>query len=297
MVNGIQAGRGLQDVTAVAMPIPTARLQRAHGIARVAFAAGPSGRGARLTTLYQEGQVKARVPKVYGGPAEAVFINTAGGITGGDRFETAFTVEDGATAVATSQAAERLYRSPGGAPGVVHNQVVVGAHADAGWLPQETIVFDGAALNRTLTIDVAETARLVAVESVVLGRAAMGERVRQLHLTDQWRVTRGGRLVFADATRLIGDPVAVLSGRATGWCAGEPASAFATVLLMGPDVEARLDAARDALGDLSGLGGASAWNGLMVVRLLSPNGSTMRRDLAILLPRLMARPLPRVWSL
>jgi urease accessory protein len=258
---------------------------------------GAIGRQARLTELYQEGQVKARVPKVHGGPAEAVFINTAGGITGGDQFTTRFEVMDGAVAVATSQAAERLYRSPGGRPGRVDNHVVVGARAEAGWLPQETIVFDGAALERQLTIDLHDTARLIAAETVVLGRTAMGERVRALHFVDRWRVTRGGHLVFADATRLIGDPVAILSGRATGRLAEGAASAFATVLIAAPDAEARLDAARAALSGLSVLGAASAWNGLLIARLIGTDGSTLRRELVILLTQLTGRPLPRVWSL
>lgn len=273
------------------------RLQRAHGVARVSFAAGPNPPAARLVELYQEGQVKARVPKVHGGPAEAVFINTAGGITGGDRFSTRFEVMDGAVAVATSQAAERLYRSSGGRPGVVENHVVVGADAEAGWLPQETIVFDGAALERRLTIDLHDTSRLVAVETVLLGRAAMGERVRALHLVDHWRITRGGRLVYADAMRLVGDPDVILSGRATGRLAAGPASAFATFVVAAPDAEARLEATRAALGALGVLGAASAWNGLLVARLIGADGSTLRRDVAILLAQLTGRPLPRVWSL
>ena len=77
----------------------------------------------------------------------------------------------------------------------------------------------------------------------MLGRAAMGETVRNVTLRDSWRIRRAGRLVFADGLRIDGDSTSVLAGGATGG----GAAALATLVLVAPDAEARLDAARAAL--------------------------------------------------
>ena len=133
-------------------------------------------------------------------------------------------------AVVTTQAAERIYRRSNGT-GEVETTIDVAAGARLDWLPQETILFDRSALSRRLVADIDPTATLLAVESVVLGRAAMGERIRDASILDSWRIRRGGKLVFADSLRLDGDATAIMAGGATG----NGATAFATVVLVAPD--------------------------------------------------------------
>ena len=170
----------------------------------------------RLDRLYQSGSAKVRLPRVgTGEPLQAILINTAGGITGGDQLGYEVAVGDGATAVVTTQAAERIYRRATGTASV-ETTISVGAGGRLDWLPQETILFDRSSLTRRLAADVHETGRLLAVEAVVLGRAAMGEAVREASLSDLWRIRRGGRLVFADGIRLDGDAREIMAGRATG---------------------------------------------------------------------------------
>jgi urease accessory protein len=195
----------------------------------------------------------------------------------------------------TAQAAERIYRRAEGV-GRVRTRLAVGAGARAAWLPQETIVFDGAGLDRALDVDLAAGAALVACESLVLGRTAMGERVRRLDLVDRWRITIDGRLAFADGLRLKGDTAAILSGPATG--AG--ASAFATLVAAGPGIEARLERLRalaDALGGDGAEAGASLVDRVLVARILAVDGRALRRLLAPFAECLLEGPLPRVWSL
>jgi urease accessory protein len=272
-------------------------LQRARGEVRVAFAADGEG-GTRLVTLYQAGSGKARLPRPpAGGPPVAVLLNTAGGLTGGDRFEIDLTVGDGAAAIATTQTAERVYRRLAGCARVA-TRLSVGRGARLSWLPQETIVFDDAGLDRSLDIELAEGARLVACEAIVLGRAAMGETVRRAELRDRWSVRIGGRLAFADRLRLVGDAAAILAGPATGG----GARAFATLVVAGEGATERLDAVRERLAAaLDGIGerveaGASALEAVVVVRLLSADATLLRAVLARLLTAIEARPLPRVWS-
>jgi urease accessory protein len=276
-------------------PVPAVpRLQRARGRSRVSFRL--SDGVTRLGELWQEGCAKVRMPRVHDdrGPV-AVLINTSGGITGGDEIVVEARWEPGARATVTAQAAERIYRRSAGV-GRVRTRLSAGSGAHAAWLPQETIVFDGAGLDRALDIDLSPDASLVAVESLVLGRTAMGERVRRLDLVDRWRLAIGGRLVFADALRLKGDAEAILSGPATGG----GAAAFATLVAVGSDPDGRLAAVRATLDPLVGPGleaGASVIGPVLAVRLLAVDGRALRRALVPVAETLTGGPLPRVWSL
>lgn len=226
-----------------------------------------------------------------------MLVNTAGGVTGGDRLDWRLEAGPGAALVATSQAAERVYRSAGGEAEVTVT-LVLGAGASLDWLPQETILFDGARLGRRLEADMAEDARLLLLETVVLGRAAMGETVRTGALRDQWRIRRGGRLVHAEALRLGGGPADAIARAQSGIATLGGARAFATLVEIGPDPVPRLDAARRLLAGLSGVvAAASLREGALILRFLAEDNAPLRAGLIRFLMGFRAEPLPRVWSL
>ncbi len=275
---------------AAVRPPAIAALERARGIARLTVSAEDAR--TRLVENYQSGSAKIRFPRTHtGDPFTAVLVNTAGGITGGDRFSWSVTVGQGATATVTAQAAERIYRRTAGDAAVATRLSV----ADGGaldWLPQETILFDRSSLRRTLAADVAPSARLLAVESIVLGRTAMGETTRDVTVRDSWRIRRGGRLVFADGLRFDGDTAMTLAGTATG----KGARALATIVLLAPEAESAIDRARSALIDRWGEAGVSAWDGMLVARLIAPDGQALRADVVRLIETLRGRSMPRVWT-
>ena len=269
-------------------PTPAA-LERVRGVARVRVAG--DGGTTRLVENFQSGSAKVRFPK----PADrsvmdVVLLNTAGGLTGGDRISFSVAAGAGARATVTTQASERIYRRRDGDV-EVETALAIEAGATLDWLPQETILFDRSSLRRRLAADLHPTGKLLAVEAIVLGRAAMGERVRSATLADSWRVRRGGALIFADGVRLDGDSVAILDGGATGG----GAAAMATVLLVAPDAESALPAAREALAGAAGEVGASAWNGMLVARLLAVDSYALRADLTRLFETLRGTTMPRTW--
>lgn len=271
------------------------RMQRARGRARVGFSRHADG-STRLADLYQESCAKVRLPKSYDGMPTAVFINSAGGLTGGDRVEFSVVWGEGAAATVTSQAAERVYRRSSDFAGI-DNHLTVGAGARALWLPQETILFDRSALKRRLVVDIAASASLVAVETIVLGRTAMGEEIGETSVVDDWRVRRDGRLVYADALRLEGDARAILSGPATGG----GARAFGTLLFVDAAAEARLAGVREMLtARLDGVAAeaaASAFDGMLSIRCLAQDGRALRAIVEPAIETLTGRPLPRPWSI
>ena len=265
--------------------LPSENMQRAKGRAAVGFGA----RG--LTQLYQSGCAKVLLPKNFQPTPEAVIINTSGGVTGGDRLAYSATVEEGAALTVTTQAAERIYRASSGV-GHITNTLTLGANTKLAWLPQETILFEGAALKRQLNVSMAASAGLLAAETLVLGRRAMGETLQQAALSDQWRVRRGGKLVYADALRFSAPfsethSPATLNGH----------RALATVVYIAPDAESRLLQARGLLGFAGVEAAASAWNGILALRFVADDAQPLRAALIRFLTEFRGATLPRVWHM
>lgn len=271
--------------------LTTGAMQRAKGVGRVRFDK-TDGR-TRLSDLYQSGSMKIRLPKVYGQPSTAVLINTSGGLTGGDSFAFDVTTGKGSHAIVTSQTAERAYRSAGGSAKVT-GRFSAGEAATLEWLPQETILFDASNLSRSMEADLGTNTRLLMIESVVLGRKAMGETIRHLRFRDSWRIRRNGKLVFADDIRLDGDPQTVFAGPATG----NRGHAFATFVDCATDAEDRLDLARRLIDDRptpETQAAASAWNGVLTARFVSTDSHDLRKTLMTFLTGYRSAELPRVW--
>jgi urease accessory protein len=242
----------------------------------------------RPSRLHEHGSSRVRFPGAPARELEAVTVNTAGGIAGGDRFAFDVTLDEGAAAVVSSAAAEKVYRSLG-PDATIAVRLDLRDGARLAWLPQETILFDGARLNRTIEVALAPDAQLLLAEAVVFGRTAMGESVQEGRLFDRWRVRRGGRLVFAEALRLAG-AIADKLGRAAVTRGGV---AVATVLTA-PGDDTDVQAVR-GLENVQGEVGASAWNGIAVTRLVARTGAALRHDLTLVLGVLRTSPLPRLW--
>ena len=125
----------------------------------------------------------------------------------------------------------------------------------------------------------------------MLGRTAHGETVHEGYFRDSWRVRRDGVLVYADETRLDGRIDEAVRGRAL--LGGM--RAFASLLLVSPDAESKLHAVRDAIAGAPAEGGASAWNGMLAVRLVADGSLSLRRSIVAVLKALGTH-LPRVWN-
>ena len=278
----------IQDLVSPAATTPTP-LQRAQGEGRIEVKS--DGGLTRLARLYQDGCAKIRLPRDHAARSlEAVLINTSGGLTGGDRMSWRVDALAGTALTLSTQACEKVYRARDGeARMAVSLNAATGARID--WLPQETILFDGAALARTLDADLAADAQLLAVEAVVLGRTAMNETVHTGLLRDRWRIRREGKLVFADDLSFAG-PIARIADLAPSLGGGR---AFASVLLVADDAQRWLAPVREALGPN---GGASAFDGKLFCRIAAEDGLALRRSLLPALKVLRdGEPCPRVWRL
>ena len=245
-----------------------------------------------LDRFRQEGCLKARLPRPERSAwTQVVTLNSAGGIAQGDRLDTEITAGDGTSLTVASQAAERYYRCDAGGPAVVRTALTLGAGASMEWLPQETILFEGCRVDRRLDVDLTPDAWFLGVETLVFGRLAMGETLARVHLQDRIRLRRGGRLMWQDVVRLDGAGQALLDRAAV---AGG-GRAVATLLLAGPGAGDCVDGLRAALTPFHA--GVSAFDGIVVARIVSVDGACARAAIVAALAALRAgRPLPRVWS-
>ncbi len=263
---------------------------RAIGTVRLSVRADQAGQ-TRIEDLRQSGSMKLVFPQTHRKDVETVLVNTAGGITGGDGFSTDFTVQHGATLTVTTQAAERAYRAQRGETGRVRTDATVQSDAQLNWLPQELILFERCALQRRLHIDLAPDARLLMIEPVVFGRAAMGEALRDILFHDRIMITRGGSPLYTDATMLRGDATTHLARRAIA----DGAGAMASLVLVRPDAASQLAPIRAALPATAGA--SMIADDTLVMRQLAPDGYALRRTLVPILQRLTNNTLPTSWRL
>jgi urease accessory protein len=242
----------------------------------------------RRGILHESGSLRVRFPSPEDEGLSGVFVNTAGGVAGGDRFDIEIAAADGSKLTLTTAAAEKVYRAPGQAAELnIALKVAAGAHL--GWLPQETILFDRARVRRRFDIDLDATASLLLCEIVVFGRTAMGERMEQGEFVDRWRLRRGGKLVFAETVRLDGNIGAKLARSAVA----RGGAAIGTALIV-PGDEALIERLRDASESFGGEVGISAWNGFAMARFCAQDAARLRADMMTVLARTGAA-LPRLW--
>ena len=243
----------------------------------------------RRRHLHESGSLRVRFPSPEAEGLSAVFVNTAGGVAGGDRFDIEIATGEGSRLAVTTAAAEKVYRAAG-PPSQLNIALKLAADSHLAWLPQETILFDRAQVLRRIDIDLAQSASLVLCEIVVFGRSAMGERMLSGQFVDRWRLRRGGRLVFAETVRLDGDigeklrqPAIANGGVAVG-----------TALIV-PGDEALVERIRALSESFSGEVGISCWNGFAMARFCAQDAARLRADMMAVLGRAGGAALPRLW--
>jgi urease accessory protein len=243
----------------------------------------------RRRHLHESGSLRVRFPSPEAEGLSAVFVNTAGGVAGGDRFDIEIAAGEGSRLAVTTAAAEKVYRAAG-PPSQLNIALKLAPRSHLAWLPQETILFDRAQVSRRIDIDLAESASLLLCEIVVFGRAAMGERMLSGQFVDRWRMRRGGRLVFAETIRLDGDIGEKLRQSAVA----KGGVAVGTALIV-PGDEALVERVRALAESFRAEVGISCWNGFAMARFCAQDAAKVRADMMAVLGRASGSALPRLW--
>jgi urease accessory protein len=261
-----------------------------RAVGRASLVVAATEAGTVRTHVHEAGSLRLRFPNSQvSGTLDAVIVNTAGGMTGGDRFD--FDIEVGAKAnlTVTTAAAEKIYRSLG-PPTEIAVKLGVGHGGKLIWLPQETILFDRIRLERTIDVTMAPGASLLLSEATVFGRGAMGESVHEGHFRDRRRVRLDGKLVFAETTGLDGNIAQRLARRAVTR-GGVAIGSILKVPVSDEDTAAMRSIQDGCVGEV----GISIWNGFALARLVAPDSATLHHDLSDVLKGFGVHPLPRLW--
>ncbi len=279
------------------VPVTTGKV-KVEGGAAVRFAMD----GARtvLKELYQQDPIRLLFPNNPPGELTiGILTTTSGGLVGGDKINIDVVAEANTQAMVMAQAAEKIYRSTGDSC-LIDISITAGQDAWFEWLPQETILHQGARMRRTTRLKLTTSARILAGEFLVFGRHAMGEKMTEGFVRDCWEVSVDGRLTWADAFHMEGavneiiDHPAGLNG-ATG---------MANIVYGGIDAAQHLDLARCILGEKDQVrSAATVVNNILLVRWIGSDVFALRQSFADFWTKFrkqvggQPQRLPRLWDI
>jgi urease accessory protein len=199
-----------------------------------------------------------------GGACHVYLLHPPGGVVAGDQLSINAAVEHDAQALITTPAAGKFYRSGGGEAQQTIN-LTIAENASLEWLPQETIVYQGAQLNSSMNIDLADHAHFIGWEILALGRPAAGEGFDNGAASLNWRISRAGRLFYMERLRLDAEAFQARWGLAGHSACG--------TLFVYPATALQLAAVQDLIGDEANRG-VTLIEGLLICR-----GLDLRADL------------------
>ncbi len=231
---------------------------------------------------------------------QAIILHPPSGIAGGDQLAIAVDVEPGAHAQLTTPGAGKWYRS-GGPEASQTLELGVADGATLEWLPQETIVFDGARARMATRVTLAADSRFIGWDILCLGRAAAGERFANGRFDLFYRVDRNKQPIWLERGGFAGgDP---MLASPAGWA---DATVCGTLLCSYPDLPRQAATLLEALRAVAPADGArhglTSLPGVLVARYLGDSGEAARLWFTalwqILRPACCGRPvvLPRIWN-
>ncbi|HQT26658.1 MAG TPA: urease accessory protein UreD [Burkholderiales bacterium] len=232
-----------------------------------------------------------------GGVCHVLLLHPPAGIAGGDRLEIEALLEEGSHALMTTPGAGKFYGSIG-PEASVSCQFEVGKNAVLEWLPQETIVFDGAKARTTTKVNLDEEASFIGWEVICLGRRASGERFDSGFLGLSTRLERNGIPFWLERGLLEGgSPLLKSKAGLSGF------SSSCTLLASGKGMSpALLAACREILPQETGaLHGLTMLPDLLVGRYLGHSSEAARAWFVdiwrLLRPAMIGRDPhpPRIW--
>jgi len=230
---------------------------------------------------------------------QAILLHPPSGIVGGDHLEITARVGPAAHAQLTTPGAGKWYRS-GGAEASQMLAFTVADSAVLEWLPQETIVFDGAKSRMDTRVQLGNGSRYLGWEILCLGRSASGERFSHGHVALHTRIERNGQPLWLERGRIDGNDPMLAS--IAGWAGASIGGTLVATLAAGDDVAALLEACRAIAPADHAEHALTALPNLLVARYLGHNSEAARLWFAelwyILRPALLGRSAltPRIWN-
>ena len=223
-----------------------------------------------------------------GAPCHVYVLHPPGGIVAGDRLELDIHLEPGSHALLTMPGASKFYRSIGPTARLAQ-RFHLGADSTLEWLPQDSIFFAGARASLDSRFTLAPGARLLAWETLCLGRPVMNERFDHGALDSRLHIEMPDDPGLYERLRIEGGQLDKLAGHPllATFCAS-------------PADPALLEHIRALLDELDNPAGATLLGSLLVIRLLDHDNQhlqhTLQRLWHVLRPAVIGLPAcpPRI---
>ena len=242
--------------------ISTNNYQRAKGKLKISFM--NSNDETSIHDLYQSGALKVLIPKSKSKYAEAVLINTGGGIVGGDNLSIEVEAAKKTNTWITTQASEKVYKSSS-EQSILNTKVTLEDNSTLFWCPKETILFHNSKLIRNLDFDIKTSSKLLIIENIVFGRLASGELNADCFFSDHWRIKRDEKLIFAE-NFLFEDKKTMYRKTNLG-----NYRSLLNIMYLSKDSKNFLNKMRNIISSESIFGEASHWNDFISLRALAKN--------------------------
>jgi urease accessory protein len=255
--------------------------------------------GNRKTTLgskHHDGPLVVQKP-LYpegGEVCHAIVVHPPGGIAGGDELKLRVTTEAQASALLTTPGATKWYRSAGP---WARQDLAFDVQGTLEWLPQESIVFDGALAQTEIEADLAAGAGLIGWDIVCLGRTGSGERYARGSYRTSIQVRREGKPLWLERGRIDGGGKLLESPAGLD---GQPV--FGTLFASFLNLNQELLNEMRKTGPATGRGAVTLLPGILLARYLGDSSEAARRYFTalwrILRPALTGREAiePRIWG-
>lgn len=182
------------------------------------------------------------------GVCHAIIVHPPAGIAGGDHLSFNMQASQAAHALVTTPGAGKWYKT-NQKQAFQHIEITVKDSAIFEWLPQETMLFNGACANSSTKIMLDQSASFIGWDMLVLGRQACAEQFSQGNYQSSLQLYRDDKLLVTDRLSFSGNDRFLSSclgmhGQAVMgslWAVAPPAQRNSTTL------EAQIDQIRELM--------------------------------------------------
>ena len=262
------------------------QLQRSYGKVDIKF------KNDNIVKFFQKGSSKALIPNTHNDYKQIVLINTAGGITGGDKFCIGLEL-DNSKICGSTQAAEKIYKGDI-KEGKIDLDINLKNNSTLFWLPKEMILFNNCNLKRQINVNLSTNSNLLMSESTIFGRTAMKETFSNGNYKDFWKIFIGKKLIHVEATKSEGNIEEFLSKAATfnNNCAINITIGIGKRILENADkIKNNLLKNNEIISEMS------IWDEKLVIRTISQDSYHLGFAIKKILFYFFNGNIPKVWSL
>ena len=241
--------------------------------------------------FFQSGCCKILNPKNYNEFKELVLSNTAGGITCNDSIEINATINNSELSICT-QAAEKIYAGIGD-PAKVNININL-SNSTLYWLPKELILFDNSKLRRNINVNLSDNSNLIFCETSIFGRKAMSEKIKNISLSDQWKINVNSSLKHFEAINMQGSMIDNYKNNYTF----DNQSSLSTIIIFGDIIHQFESELRKIIENIvNHYCGMTKFDDKIIIRCIANDNYDLKKTLNFIMKSIIHDKLPKCWDL